>query len=107
MKNINDVLDAWHNNQHCRKNVTIWTNGRSIFSYDTCVLTQFDYEGVTYTVVNVSKYSQTTSKQVNAILSSVPLHFSVRVTGLVREITESQLADIGETQLEAFLDTVN
>ena len=62
-KNTREVFDAWMNGiANCGQD-SIWTDGERIFSYQT-ILVERTPRGP---VVNVTKYSQTTSTHQNAI----------------------------------------
>lgn len=67
-KNIQEVISAWNWNRH-KSHLSCSTDGVSIFSYDTCILTPLDagMPDVGPFVFNVTKYSPTTSGQQTAI----------------------------------------
>lgn len=67
-QNIQEVISAWNWNRH-KSHLSCSTDGVSIFSYDTCILTPLDagMPDVGPFVFNVTKYSRTTSGQQTAI----------------------------------------
>jgi hypothetical protein len=64
-KNVQEVFDAWTVGRELRKTQSIWTDGDNIFSYGTAIATFGEY--VDEAVLNVTKYSPTTSNHQNAL----------------------------------------
>jgi hypothetical protein len=65
-KNLSKVYNYFHVGRECREARSIWTDGDTIYSYGTAIATYGDY--IDEVVVNVTKYSPTTSTHQNAIL---------------------------------------
>jgi hypothetical protein len=86
-KNIAETLKAFHSFKIAKPSVSIATDGNSIFSYDTCIVTR---DG-DFFIVNCSQYSKTTSQQQNAILSDLPRFFVIKVYGLYHGATPEEL----------------
>lgn len=64
-KNCRDVLEAWKVRKRHRAYPSIWTDGYSIFSYNTCLYTR----GTDGRVIrNATKYSRTTSTHQHSLL---------------------------------------
>lgn len=63
-KNTQEVINAFAQGKACKKFVSIWTNGQTIFSYDTPILHRISDTEV---VFNGTKYSHTTTQQQNSI----------------------------------------
>jgi hypothetical protein len=61
--NVKNALEAWNRRESCRKSRSVWTDGSILYSYNTPIL--FTREGKT--VLNVRKYSSTTSTQQNSL----------------------------------------
>lgn len=68
-KNALKVYNYFHVGRECREARSIWTNGDTIYSYGTAIATYGDY--VDEVVVNVTKYSPTTSCHQNAIVQQL------------------------------------
>jgi|TARA_R110000744_G_scaffold85947_1_gene167959 hypothetical protein len=69
-KNTRAVLDAWEGNKHSGKSGdSIWTDGKTIYSYGTWILTMeaIDRWPHNRVLFNSTKYSPTTSAHQNAI----------------------------------------
>lgn len=62
-KNMEAVLTAWDNRRSARF-PSCWTDGDTIFSYDTAILVR---DGDGRQILNATKYSATTSQQQAAI----------------------------------------
>lgn len=64
-KNIQKVIEAWRRGYEATGDSrrTCWTDGGSIYSYKTCLLTEFGGS----LILNVTSYSPTTSQQQSAI----------------------------------------
>lgn len=59
-KNTQEVFAAWEKGKACRSSDSIWTDGVSIYSYNTALLTR-KADGML--ILNATKYSNTTSRQ--------------------------------------------
>ena len=68
-KNTAKVLGDWLARRECRDYKSIWTNGRSIYSYGTVLV---DREPDGRVILNHTKYSVTTSQQQNQIAAYIP-----------------------------------
>lgn len=69
--NTGKALRAWQAGKAWREGLgrgSIWSNGTSLYSYDTELLRERD--GRTY--LNVTKYSRTTSRHQNALKIAFP-----------------------------------
>ena len=62
-KNTEAALAAWQARRPARPAVSVWTDGETLFSYETAILTRDD-DG--RQIRNVTKYSPTTSQHQNA-----------------------------------------
>jgi hypothetical protein len=62
-KGTQKVFEAWRNGKHLRKQESIWTNGRTIFSYQTPIVSTENCR----TTFNARKYSVTTSTHQNGL----------------------------------------
>lgn len=63
-KNTSEVIEAFKARRSLRKCEAIWTDGESIYSYQTCIATRADNGAI---VVNLTKYSVTTTIHQNAL----------------------------------------
>lgn len=63
-KNCRDVLNAWHHDRSLRRAESIWTDGESIYSYRTCLVTLASNGRILF---NATKYSPTTSNHQHAM----------------------------------------
>lgn len=66
-KNTKTVLDKFNTDTafHFSNRPSIWTNGDQIYSYQTCIVERVADDCV---IVNMTKYSQTTTIHQNALL---------------------------------------
>lgn len=77
-KNVNEVFLSWLELKPCNKYHSIHTDGKKIYSYDTPIVVRDDNGHI---LINESKYSVTTSHQVNSIVDrlendyNIGLHF--------------------------------
>jgi hypothetical protein len=60
-KNLQEVFNAWTDGRQSNKQNSIWTDGDTIFSYGTALVTHGDYSGEV--ILNRTKYTRTTSSQ--------------------------------------------
>lgn len=67
-KTLLHAVRAYNLRWYYRKADSIWSNGTSLYSYDTELLRERD--GRTY--LNVTKYSRTTSRHQNALKVAFP-----------------------------------
>lgn len=79
-KNVSEVIRSFDNGKAARPSVSISTDGHSIYSYETCLVT---HDGSFY-IMNVTKYSKTTSQQQNAIISDLPRLMIIKVDNMPR-----------------------
>lgn len=66
--NCRNALRAWDARKSWKGARSIWSNGTSLYSYDTEILRERD--GRTY--LNVTRYSRTTSRHQNALKAAFP-----------------------------------
>ena len=71
-KNTKNVFNAWLNNRSERKQKSIWTDGKNIYSYNTIII-QMDIAG--YYVMNMQRYSCTTSNHQNSLRIMIHHHY--------------------------------
>lgn len=90
-KNVRAVVNAFDANiDFGKRGDSIWTDGDSIFSYNTCILTTAKGD----MVFNDSRYSVTTSIQQGALKANYqPKHV---VTGLPHGATPDDLYAVSE-----------
>lgn len=93
-KNCAQVLDAWNNGRACSPAQSIWTDGVTIYSYSTAIVT-----GRVRPIVNMTKYSVTTSTHQNAIVRGLG-HVEI-VDGLPAGVDRQDLIDAAERQAQA------
>jgi hypothetical protein len=60
---VQDVYRAWKMGRACKPGSSIWTNGETVYSYSTAILRHKNL----VPVLNVRKYSVTTSRHQNAL----------------------------------------
>lgn len=65
-KNTIEAFNAWKNGRHHRKSSTIWTSGGVLYSYGT-EIARFSTATDKRAILNMSKYSVTTSCQQNGV----------------------------------------
>lgn len=73
-KNAAAVYAAWLDGRPLRRARSIWTDGESIYSYDTAILAR-DAANV---ILNVTKYSQTTTTHQNGLAVALGGHWPIR-----------------------------
>lgn len=96
-QNTKQTIAAFHAGKRKGKAIdSVWTDGRAIYSYGTCILTTATVDGISTVIVNRTKYSVTTSQQQGALLVSgiavpcgVPTYI---VTDLERGATPMDMA---------------
>ena len=96
-KNTERLLDAWHQGRSDRGSESIWTDGENIWSYDTCILARQDENSPATNpyVLNMTKYSPTTSQHQNAIHETVPTHTGLAiVSGVMRGARPADLQSL-------------
>lgn len=77
--NTEKVCRAFDAGKHCRKSDSVWTNGDSIYSYETCILTRRADGGL---ILNETRYSATTMVHQLGIAAWFGSRITVRVTGV-------------------------
>ena len=65
-KNVKNAVQSWSDRSVNYTSPTISTDGNTIFSYNTAILERV---GSDMAILNVTRYSQTTTKQQNAVAS--------------------------------------
>jgi hypothetical protein len=90
-KNLSKVYNYFHVGRKCLETWSIWTDGDTIYSYGTAIATYGDY--VDEVVVNVTKYSSTTSTHQNAILAQLRKegYSAVEVDNLPEGVSSEEL----------------
>lgn len=69
-RQLEQVLEAWLESEKCRPADAIWTDGDSIFSYGTCLLTWVKTgDDERAYVINGTRYSPTTTRYQNDIIA--------------------------------------
>lgn len=68
-KNLSEAYAAWQERRPCRPAVSCWTDGQTLYSYDTAILTR---AGDGRIILNRTKYSATTSQQQAALSYALP-----------------------------------
>ena len=63
-KNLGVVFDAWRHRRPCHLTGSCWTDGTTLYSYNTAILTR---AGDGQVILNGTTYSKTTSEQQNAL----------------------------------------
>ena len=95
--NARKALTAWEAGKRWRGAESIWSDGVSIWSYRTEIMTR-DADG--RVLLNVTRYSPTTSRHQNALAMAIP--DAVQVDGVARggylltheQVTERLMANI-------------
>lgn len=95
--NVKRVLAAFREGRRDRRDESVWTDGESIYSYRTCIVAALPSGRL---VVNVTKYSATTSNKQSDILWSLGPNVVATVTGMRMGVTPSEVIDRANT-LEA------
>jgi hypothetical protein len=94
--NTREVLQAVQNGKALRKADSVWTDGLHIYSYATCILAQ-QRDGTF--VLNVTKYSNTTSDKQSSIRAWGPIRAGLsivaQVDGMPRGCSPERLLDAG------------
>ena len=73
-RNMEEVLNAWQARRPNRSHRSISTDGETLWSYDTAILTRADDGRV---ILNVTRYSATTSSQQKALTFNLDTYKSV------------------------------
>lgn len=73
-KNAHRTLMAWAAAGAHRKCQSVWTDGRVVYSYETPIMWQNDFGRA---VINITKYSPTTSCHQNAFRKQFPTAITV------------------------------
>ena len=84
-KNLRAAYDAWQQHRPARPAASCWTDGTTLYSYDTAILTR---AGDGQRVLNMTRYSRTTSTQQHALAAVVEAR---EVSGLPRGATVNDL----------------
>jgi len=96
-KNTQQVLAAFLDGKPCRPCNAIWTDGRTVFSYATAILTGDGFAPRSQWVLNRTKYSTATTIHQNGIAAMLPGYYTVEVTGLERGVSaDTLLAEANE-----------
>lgn len=66
-KNVQRVYGAFANLKRDKRDRSIWTDGKAVYSYDTCLLVA--EPTIQSWVLNVTKYSSTTTRHQRALRS--------------------------------------
>lgn len=86
-ENTREVAEAWQAGQPCRGSESIWTDGESVYSYQTCIATDDPELG---RILNRSSYSVTTSAHQNGLAEAI---------GRVRRDVEGLGLNVGPADL--------
>lgn len=66
-KNVQAVFQAWQGGKACKACDAVWTDGKHVFSYRTCIAALDESTG--HVVMNMTWYSMTTSTHQGALRS--------------------------------------
>lgn len=65
--NTRRAFSYWQHGIRLKAHASIWTDGKRLYSYDTCLVDKLTTQELF--LVNVSKYSSTTSKKRNQLIT--------------------------------------
>lgn len=91
MQNVRDAIKIFEGLSP-RKPASITATVEAIYSYDTCVATRKDHDGTGKVVINITKYSVTTSKLQNALRAEYPT--AILVSSLEKGCTATDLRNM-------------
>ena len=77
--NVKRVAAAWREGREDRREQSVWTDGRAIYSYGTCLVAPLASGRV---VLNVTKYSVTTSNKQSGLRVALHGLIAAEVDGL-------------------------
>ena len=89
-KNTARVLAAWRAGKDDRRDRSVWTDGRTVYSYATAIMTRDDNGRI---VFNATKYSPTTTNHQNGIRSVVTV--DTVVSDVPRGASDTTLERLG------------
>lgn len=91
-KNTARVMTAWAAGKDDMRDRSLWTDGQSVYSYATAILAIAN-DGMP--IVNVTRYSNTTTNHQNGMRYWLDLHGRVRreVTNIPRGVSDVTLAN--------------
>lgn len=95
--NTKRVLEAWRGGRMDHREQSIWTDGAAIYSYGTCLVAPLASGNV---VLNVTKYSATTSNKQGDLRWSLRGLIAAEVDGLPLGVSRATLVEKSKT-LEA------
>jgi len=96
-KNTEQVIRAWEHDRPERSSASIWTDGHNIWSYQTPIAVEVLKEnGEIGLVMNVTRYSPTTSEQQSAIRAELASYIVRTVDGMPRGDTFIEVARSGK-----------
>jgi hypothetical protein len=90
MQNVRDAIKVFEGLSPS-KPASITATEEGIYSYATCIATRANVDGTGRVILNVTKYSVTTSKLQNALLAEYPN--AIIVSGLAKGCHSKNLRD--------------
>lgn len=96
--NVKRVAAAWKAGRKDERERSVWTDGRAIYSYGTCIVAPLPVSG--RVVLNVTKYSVTTSNKQSGLRVALAGLIACEVDGMRQGASEYALIEASKT-LEA------
>jgi hypothetical protein len=91
-KHLEATVNAWREGySHAKIGESSWSNGSDVYSYKTCIMTRTETGEA---IVNMSKYSVTTSRLQNELAAEFP--DAVFVDGLGFNVDREHLRDAAQ-----------
>lgn len=92
--NLKRVIAAWEAGKACERERSIWTDGTSIYSYGTCIAAPM-IDG--RMVLNVTKYSATTSNKQSDLAWALGLRLACKVDDVRQGASPGELIEKANT----------
>ncbi len=98
-KNAQQTMDAWHAGRSNQRAQSIWTDGISIFSYGTCLVTPVDvavFDDVAPFIFNATRYSVTTSIHQSGIRPDIPSRDMIVLQDVPQGVSADGLRELAD-----------